>query len=177
MTRLLNRKCLARWASLRVRDGLVALKLTVNDRESLVSDALANVPLAFVLRNDLGLTSVRLGCGLEQCGSCKVLIGGKPQYSCRLSVGDVSGPVRTVEGLAAESYLHPVQRALLEHNAGQCGYCLSGIVIAAVALFEHNPSPDRQTIVAALDPHLCRCGAHPRILRALLALAESPDVA
>ena len=124
--------------------------------------------LIFVLRNDLGLASPKLGCGLEQCGACAVLVDGEVRYSCTTSLKDVSGcRVETVEGFAPHDQLSPLQVAFLENNAGQCGYCLSGILIRVKALLVNNPSPSRIEIKQALKPHLCRCGAHPRILRAI----------
>jgi nicotinate dehydrogenase subunit A len=125
-------------------------------------------PLIHVLRNDLGLTGAKLGCGAERCGACRVLIDGQPRYSCTTLVGAAAGrSITTVEGMRE----HRVVAALEAHNAGQCGICLSGIVVAAVALFEHDPHPSRTAIRAALAPQLCRCGAQPRILRALETLA------
>jgi nicotinate dehydrogenase subunit A len=130
------------------------------------------VPLVFTLRNALGLKSVKLGCGLEQCGACKVLVDGVPTLSCVTLTESFEGRrIETVEGLQDGDTLHPVQRALLGDNAAQCGYCLSGILIAAKALFDRTATPSGAEIRAALDDHLCRCGAQPRILRALERLA------
>ena len=121
-------------------------------------------PLLDVLRNELDLKGSRYGCGLEQCGSCMVLLDGEPAFSCAREVGSIAGRrVTTVEGLAG----HPLVQAFIDEQAGQCGYCLSGILISAKALLDREPSPDRAAIVAALDRHLCRCGAHTRILRAV----------
>jgi nicotinate dehydrogenase subunit A len=113
-----------------------------------------------VLRNHLGLVGSRFGCGLEQCGSCMVLVDGEPMHAC-------SRDVATIEGLSAHGMLRPLQQAFLDEQAGQCGYCLSGILISAKALLDRNQRPSRRDIAAALDKHLCRCGAHPRILRAV----------
>jgi nicotinate dehydrogenase subunit A len=122
------------------------------------------VPLLDVLRNELDLKGSRYGCGLEQCGSCMVLLDGEPIYACSRELGSVAGrQITTIEGLAA----HPLIAAFLDEQAGQCGYCLSGIVVSAAALLDRNPAPSRAEIVAALDRHLCRCGAHTRILRAV----------
>jgi nicotinate dehydrogenase subunit A len=121
-----------------------------------------------VLRNQLDLKGARYGCGLEQCGSCMVLLDGEPVYACSREVGTVAGrAVTTIEGLGTAERPHPLQQAFLDEQAGQCGYCLSGIVISAKALLDRNPSPTRADIAAALDKNLCRCGAHPRILRAV----------
>jgi nicotinate dehydrogenase subunit A len=121
-----------------------------------------------VLRNELRLPGTRFGCGLEQCGCCIVLIDGNPEKSCGRSIASVAGrSVTTVEGLGTPDRPHPLQEAFLEEQAGQCGYCLSGILISAKALLDRNPSPSRAEMVRALDDNLCRCGAHNRILRAV----------
>ena len=147
------------------------IRFEANGREVSV-DRDADTPIAYVLRSDLGLFSVKLGCEAEQCGACRVLIDGEPRYACTVELAEVEGrSVTTLEGLGETDALSAVQQALLTHNATQCGYCLSGIAIAAHALFAAEPSPTRDAIVAALEPHLCRCGAHPRVLRALLELA------
>lgn len=125
-------------------------------------------PLLAVLRDALGLTGSRFGCGLEQCGACMVLLEGEPAYACTREVATVAGrTVTTIEGLANGDELHPLQQAVLDEQAGQCGYCLSGILISAKALLDRNSRPSRAEIVAALDKHLCRCGAHNRIIRAV----------
>ena len=141
--------------------------LTVNGR-SLRVTALETTPLLDVLRNQLDLKGARYGCGLEQCGSCMVLLDGEPVHACSREIGTVAGrSVTTIEGLGSVEHPHPLQQAFLDEQAGQCGYCLSGIVICAKALLDRNPSPTRADIAAALDKNLCRCGAHPRILRAV----------
>ena len=143
------------------------INLTINGAPVSV-DAPDDAPLMDVLRNQMGLTSVRYGCGAEQCGSCMVLIVGEPAYACGRQFSSVAGrSVTTVEGLGTAAKPHPLQRALLDEQAGQCGYCLSGIVISAAALLARNPRPSRADLVAALDKHLCRCGTHVRILRAI----------
>jgi nicotinate dehydrogenase subunit A len=143
------------------------IALTVNGRSVRVT-ALETAPLLDVLRNQLDLKGARYGCGLEQCGSCMVLLDGEPIYACSREVGTVAGrSVTTIEGLGSAAQPHPLQQAFLDEQAGQCGYCLSGIVISAKALLDRNPSPTRADIAAALDKNLCRCGAHPRILRAV----------
>jgi len=139
----------------------------VNGRQVSVA-ADAATPLLDVLRNKLDLRGSRYGCGLEQCGSCMVLVDGEPAYACSREVGTVSGrSVTTIEGIGSAAKPHPLQQAFLDEQAGQCGYCLSGILMSAKALLDRNPSPTRADIVVALDKHLCRCGAHPRILRAV----------
>ncbi len=125
-------------------------------------------PLLDVLRNRLDLKGTRYGCGLEQCGSCIVLVDGEPVYACSREIGTVAGrSVTTIEGLGSAERPHPLQQAFLDEHAGQCGYCLSGIIMRAKALLDRNPSPTRSDIVTALDRHLCRCGAHLRMLRAV----------
>ncbi|HYC65539.1 MAG TPA: (2Fe-2S)-binding protein [Reyranellaceae bacterium] len=132
-----------------------------------------NATLLDVLRNQLGLMGTRYGCGLEQCGSCTVLVDGEPVYACTREVGSVAGKrVTTVEGLGSAERPHRIQQAFLDEQAGQCGYCLSGIIMSTKALLDRNPKPSRADIVAALDRHLCRCGAHQRIIRAVGRAAE-----
>jgi len=131
-------------------------------------------PLLSVLRDELSLRGSKFGCGTEQCGACMVLIDGKPEYSCSREVATVAGKaVTTVEGLRGSGTLHPLQQALLDEQAGQCGYCLSGILISAAALLAKNPEPTRADIAAALDPHLCRCGIHNRVIRAVQKAATA----
>jgi len=123
-------------------------------------------PLLSVLRDELGLRGSRFGCGTEQCGTCMVLIDGEPAYSCAREVASLAGrSVTTVEGLG--DMLEPLRHAFLGEQAGQCGYCLSGILVSAAALIARKPNPSRAEIAAALDRHLCRCGAHNRIMRAV----------
>jgi nicotinate dehydrogenase subunit A len=141
---------------------------TVNGRPVSVSPASEETPLLAVLRNELGLMGTRFGCGLEQCGCCMVLIDGEPEKSCAKPVWSVAGKtVTTVEGLGTQERPHPLQQAFLDEQAGQCGYCLSGILISAKALIERNPQPTRRQIAEALDGNICRCGSHNRILRAV----------
>jgi nicotinate dehydrogenase subunit A len=141
---------------------------TVNGRAVNVVVQHDDVPLLDVLRNQLRLTGTRFGCGLEQCGCCFVLIDDAPVKSCARSIASVAGrSVTTVEGLGTPAAPHPLQEAFLEEQAGQCGYCLSGILISAKALLDRNPLPRRAEIARALDDNLCRCGAHNRILRAV----------
>jgi nicotinate dehydrogenase subunit A len=136
-------------------------------------DADPSTPLLWVLRDELGLTGAKYGCGLEQCGACAVLCDGQAVLSCATAAGSFEGrEITTVEGLAVNGELDPVQRAFVAEQAAQCGYCVPGIVIAAKALLDANPSPSESQIRAALAKHLCRCGAHPRMLRALRRAAE-----
>ena len=129
--------------------------------------------LLAALRGPLGLSGPRFGCGAEQCGACVVLLDGAPAFACNLPVSVAAGRrVETVEGLGTPEAPHPLQRAFLDLQAGQCGYCLSGILMAAAALLRRVPRPTEAEVRQALDPHLCRCGSHNRILRAVLRAAE-----
>ena len=142
-------------------------ELIVNGR-SVHVDGDGTRPLLSVLREDLGLRGSRFGCGTEQCGACMVLIDGEPSVSCARPIESLAGKaVTTVEGLAPSGTLSPLQQAFVNEQAGQCGYCLSGILMSAAALLARNPRPSRSEIAAALDRHLCRCGAHNRIMRAV----------
>jgi len=124
--------------------------------------------LLHALRGPLGLSGPRFGCGAEQCGACVVLVDGVPANACTLALAAVAGRgVTTVEGLGTPDAPHPLQHAFLAEQAGQCGFCLSGILVAAAALLARDPDPDDAAIRAALDPHLCRCGSHNRIIRAV----------
>ena len=135
--------------------------------------AAADTPLLDVLRNRLGLTGAKFGCGLEQCGCCMVLVDGRPEKSCGKPLAAVAGKaVVTIEGLGTPERPHPLQQAFLDEQAGQCGYCLPGILITAKALLDRNPTPSRAEIATALDDNICRCGSHVRILRAVARAAE-----
>jgi len=149
-----------------------AVRLTLNGAEARL-DVEGGEPLLLALRHRAGLTGARLGCGLEQCGACMVLVDGDPRYACTLPAADADGrTVVTVEGLAADPLGAALLQAFVDEQAGQCGYCLAGILVSAHALLRRSPRPDRAEIAAALDGHLCRCGAHPRILRAVARAAE-----
>jgi len=141
--------------------------LTVNDNPHTVQ-AEPETALLYVLRNELGLSGPQFGCGEETCGACMILIGGKATPSCKLPVSQVGkSRITTLEGLMQEGEYHPVQRAFIEEQASQCGYCLNGMIITTAALLWKTPQPSDGQIRAALDGNLCRCGAHPRILRAV----------
>ena len=143
------------------------IEFVVNGRPvSVTTDS--TTPLLSVLRDELALRGSKFGCGNEQCGACMVLIDGKPEYSCSREVSSIAHRnITTIEGLSHDGALHPLQQAFLDEQAGQCGYCLAGILISATALLEKNKSPSRTDIIAALDPHLCRCGIHNRVVRAI----------
>jgi aerobic-type carbon monoxide dehydrogenase small subunit (CoxS/CutS family) len=128
--------------------------------------------LLWVLRTDLGLTGTKYGCGEGLCGTCTVLVNGEAVRSCATAVSEVEGKqVTTIEGLAQGGELHPVQRAFMDHDALQCGYCTPGMILQSTALLERNPEPSPGEVTEALEENLCRCGAHRRIVRAVLAAA------
>jgi nicotinate dehydrogenase subunit A len=148
------------------------IAITVNGRHYRVQAA-PDTPLLYVLRNDLHLYAAKFGCGLAQCGSCKVLIDGQAVPACTYPVGDAVGKqVVTLEGLGGAEGLHPLQQAFLDEQAAQCGYCIPGMIVAAAALLNQNPNADETEIREALKGNLCRCGAHVRILRAIARAAE-----
>ncbi len=127
-----------------------------------------NKTLLWVLRDVFELTGTKYGCGIGFCGACTVLIDNEPVRSCTVPVSDVAGKsVVTVEGLAKNGKLHPVQQAFIDHDALQCGYCTPGMIMTSVGLLEKNNSPSREEIVAGLEDNLCRCGAHKRIIEAV----------
>ena len=155
------------------------LQLLVNG-ERRVLETGPDRSLLMTLREELGLTGAKPGCGEGACGACTVLLDGSPVRACQVRLSEVGDrAVRTVEGLADGPRLHPVQQAFLDEGAFQCGYCTAGTMMAAVALLERDPRPDDRSIRAALDGNVCRCGAYPRILRAVHRAAETlaPDVA
>ena len=144
-----------------------ATRITVNGAEH-EAQAAPDTPLLYVLRNELGLNGPRFGCGLAQCGACTVLLGGKPIRSCVTPLAAAaSAPITTLEGLGTAEELHPIQRAFLDEQAGQCGYCIPGIIMSAAALLAEQPAPTDAQIREALNGNLCRCGSHTRILRAV----------
>ncbi|MGH6987946.1 MAG: (2Fe-2S)-binding protein [Caulobacteraceae bacterium] len=143
------------------------LDLSVNGTRRAL-DVAQQASLLHVLRNHLGLRAARLGCGAEDCGCCRVLVDGAPVFSCTLPAASVAQhEVTTAEGLEALPEGRAVVGALLAEQAGQCGWCLSGIAVAATALIADDPAPARDAILAALEPHLCRCGVHARVVRAV----------
>jgi len=151
----------------------LAIAFSVNGSAPSV-DVPETTSLLETLRNHLGLMGTRYGCGLEQCGACTVLVDGEPVFACTREAGTVTGrSVTTIEGLGTPDRPHPLQQAFLDEQAGQCGYCLSGIILSAKALLDQNPKPSRAQIVEALDRHLCRCGTHQRIIRAVERAAHT----
>jgi aerobic-type carbon monoxide dehydrogenase small subunit (CoxS/CutS family) len=129
--------------------------------------------LLWVLRNHFGLTGTKFGCGMGFCGSCTVLIDNEPVRSCQLAVSEVAGKkVVTIEGLATNGKLHPVQKAFVEHDALQCGYCTPGMIMNAAGLLLKNPAPSIQEVKDGMENNLCRCGAHLRIVEAVLTASK-----
>lgn len=143
------------------------LDLRVNGEDHRL-EAESDTPLLHVIRNQLGLTGAKLGCGLEQCGACAVLVDGEPTLTCDRAVSEFEGTdIVTVEGLGAGGAGNAVQRAFVEEGAAQCGYCTPGIVIATMALLNRDKTPSDTEIREALQDHLCRCGSHGRVLHAI----------
>ena len=148
------------------------MKCTVNGSPASV-DVPDDTPLLWVLREELGLTGTKYGCGRALCGACTVLVDGHARRSCVTAAGDVAGhEVTTVEGLATGDVLHAVQQAWLEQNVPQCGYCQSGQIVSAVALLARRPAPTGDDIDAVMSANLCRCGTYPRIRRAIVRASE-----
>ncbi|MEA2950833.1 MAG: nicotinate dehydrogenase subunit [Alphaproteobacteria bacterium] len=143
------------------------INLTINGRSHSV-DADPATPLLYVLRDDLQLNGAKFGCGLGQCGACTVMVGGEAIFSCQLPISALDGrPVKTIEGLGTIDKPSPLQRAFIEEQAAQCGYCIPGMMMRAQALLEKNPAASDAEIRQQMQPNLCRCGTHTRILRAV----------
>lgn len=155
-----------------------AIELNVNGKK-LRADVDAQTPLLYVLRDYLNLTGTKYGCGESKCGACSVLVDGVVMRSCVTPVARVTGKqVTTIEGLEKDGKLHPLQEAFLKADAFQCGYCTSGMIIAAASLLNKNPKPSREEIVKHMDANVCRCGTYPRIVNAIeIAAGTSKGVA
>jgi len=150
--------------------------LRVNGRDCQV-EAEPNTPLLYILRNDLKLKGTRFGCGEGHCGACNVLLDGNPVQSCDTPLWSVPGhDITTIEGIGEGPGLHPVQQAFIDEQAIQCGYCIDGIIISAVALLKRDKDPSDAQIAAALERNLCRCGTHVRIFRAIRSAARAMRV-
>ncbi|KGF70573.1 isoquinoline 1-oxidoreductase [Hoeflea sp. BAL378] len=148
------------------------MQLSVNGKIHEV-DVEPEMPLLWVLRDELGITGVKYGCGIAQCGACTVHVDGAAVRSCQLPVGELVGEVTTIEGLGTPGALHAVQAAWIEHQVAQCGYCQSGQIMAAAAFLALNPEPTDADIDAVMSANLCRCGTYPRIREAIKAAAQT----
>jgi len=148
------------------------IELEINGKRYPVSYP-ADTPLLYVLRDELGLTGSKYGCGEGQCGACTVLIGGMPRRSCQIPVSAAAAkPITTIEGLEKDGRLNPVQQAFLDAGAFQCAYCTSGMIMSSVGLLQANPNPSQAEIVQSLQGNVCRCGTHPRIVDAVRQAAK-----
>lgn len=143
------------------------IKFTLNGKKTEIEiDPALN--LLWVLRDNLGLTGTKYGCGIGFCGSCTVLIDDEPVRSCSIPVSEVAGKrIVTIEGLSKKGKLHPLQKAFIDHDALQCGFCTPGMIMNAAGLLKRNPQPAREEIISGMEDNLCRCGAHPRIIDAV----------
>jgi len=151
----------------------MAISIKVNGKSHSVP-AEPDTPLLYVLRNDLGLNGPKFGCGLGQCGACTVLLNAEPARSCVTPVGDVGNEeVMTLEGLGTIEKPHPLQKAFIDEQAAQCGYCANGMIMMAAELLKRQAQPSEQDVRAALANNLCRCGTHNRIVRAVLRTAQA----
>jgi nicotinate dehydrogenase subunit A len=148
-------------------------QLNVNGKSVSIFVDDPDVPLLYVLRDDLGLHGPRFGCGLAQCGACTVHIDGVAVRSCVMPLAAVKGKVITLEGLGSEARPHPLQRAFIEEQAVQCGYCINGMIMQSAALLARNPKPTEDQVRQELAANLCRCGTHLRILRAVMRAAAT----
>lgn len=147
--------------------------LEVNGKQYPVSYP-PDTPLLYVLRDELGFTGTKYGCGEGQCGACTVLLDGAPRRSCQIPVSAADGrPITTIEGLEKDGKLHPVQQAFLDAGAFQCAFCTSGMIMSSVGLLKTNPNPNRVDIVQSLQGNVCRCGTHLRIVEAVLSAAKT----
>ena len=149
----------------------MSVTLTVNGARH-TSPAASDTPLLYVLRNDIGINSAKYGCGASQCGACTVLLDGQPIRSCVVPASAATGQITTLEGLGNPQRLHALQRAFIEEQAAQCGYCSSGMIMSAKALLDRVPDPSEAQIREALAGNLCRCGTHTRIIKAIQRAAK-----
>jgi nicotinate dehydrogenase subunit A len=146
-----------------------SFKIRINGSDQVVNSSDPDQPLLYVLRN-IGLTAAKFGCGLGQCGACSVLIDGRSERSCVMTIAAAEGrAITTLEGLGSAANPSTIQSAFINENVPQCGYCTSGMIVSATALLSSNPKPTPAQVNAALDGNLCRCGSHPRVVRAVMA--------
>jgi nicotinate dehydrogenase subunit A len=151
----------------------MAVTLSVNGKSRQV-DVEPDTPLLYVLRDDLDLHGAKFGCGLAQCGACTVIVDGQAVRSCSIEVSKVAGKkITTLEGLGSSAKPHPLQKAFIDEGAAQCGYCINGMIMSSKALLDRTPNPSDRQIRQALAGNLCRCGTHPRILRAVKRAAAA----
>jgi aerobic-type carbon monoxide dehydrogenase small subunit (CoxS/CutS family) len=149
------------------------IELEINYKRYLVS-CNPETPLLTALREELGLTGTKYGCGESQCGACTVLVGGAPRRSCQIPVSAVAAkPITTIEGLEQDGHLHPVQQAFLDAGAFQCAYCTSGMIMSSVGFLKANPRPTSAEIIQSLQGNICRCGTYPRIVEAVQQAART----
>jgi nicotinate dehydrogenase subunit A len=151
---------------------MASFQLNVNNTAHTV-DCDEDTPLLYVLRDELSYANPRFGCGLAQCGSCTVLLNGRPIRSCVLPIAAINGNITTIEGIGTESSPHPVQTAFIKEQAMFCGYCMNGWILEAVAYLDENPSPNESDIRRHFSALKCRCGSHPAIIRAVLRASVS----
>jgi len=150
------------------------ITLTVNGVQHAL-DVDPSTPLLYVLRNDLQLHGAKFGCGLGQCGACTVIVDGEAVFSCVVPVSSIGKkPVRTIESLGTIEHPGPLQKSFIEHQAVQCGYCIAGMIMRAQALLDRNPRPTERDLLEHMEPNLCRCGTHSRILAAIREVAHLP---
>jgi len=151
----------------------MAVTLSINGKTREL-DVESDTPLLYVLRDDLALHGAKFGCGLAQCGACTVIVDGKAERSCSIEVGKLAGKkITTLEGLGSSTKPHPIQKAFIDEGAAQCGYCINGMIMSSQALLDRTPNPSDTQIRQALAGNLCRCGTHPRIVRAVKRAAAA----
>ena len=148
------------------------MKLTVNGQSHEV-DVEDDMPLLWILRDELGITGPKYGCGIAQCGACTVLMDGQAVRSCQVAAASIDGEITTIEGLGTPNSLHAVQAAWIDHQVAQCGYCQSGQIVQAASLLDSNPEPTDEQIDIVMSGNLCRCGTYPRIRAAIHAAAKT----
>ena len=150
---------------------MASFTITINNKEHQI-EADPSMPLLWVLRDLLELTGTKYGCGKGLCGACTVHMEGRPIRSCSTPVNAVSGKITTIEGISDGIHLHPVQKAWIDHQVPQCGFCQSGQIMSAVALLEEKPNPSEEEIKSGMAGNICRCGTYPRIIKSIKSLSD-----